>query len=137
MSKDILIWARIDASYQEKNIKNILKKGSKLGFTYYKFILGEMNVGSEPLSIDAATQSVLAGDPDGGLHCLTIQIQDTYATLHFLNNEILSVMLSGLSHLWSKTFVDGSEDIDVARYAKMLLDLVSDFKILEMHIEKD
>lgn len=135
MSKDHSIWTTVNASYGEYSIKHIIEHGSKLGFLYYKFILGTMNVASEPLTIDQATKSVLLGDSEGGLHCLTVQIKDTYATLHFLDECNLSVMLSGLSQLWSQKFLDGEEDIDIARYAKTLLDLVEGFKILKFEVE--
>lgn len=137
MSKDLSIWATVSATYEERNIKHILENGSKLGIQYYKFILGEMNVASKPLAIEQATKDVILGDPEGGLHCLTVQIKDTYATLHFLDEGNLSIMFSGLSILWAQKYLDGEEDIDVARYAKVLLELVEGFKILEFRVEEN
>ncbi len=138
MSLSYSILTRIDAKYNSKNIKSILNKGHEHHFIYYQFVLGEMNIASPELSPEEATNSVIRGLPEDDMHCLTVQILNTYATLHFWNNGTqMVIMLSGLSQIWSKIFEDGNEDIDVARYAKALLDLVSDFKILEMHIEKN
>lgn len=138
MSLGYSITVIIDAKYNNQNILHLLKKGHEHNFTYHQFILGETNIHTPSLSSEDATNSVLHGLPEDNLHCLTLQIQNTHAILHFLDDGVhMMIMLSGLSHLWSKKFIDGYEDIDIARYTKALLDLVSDFRILEMRIEKD
>lgn len=137
MSLGYSVVAKLNANYQESHIRDILRRGAELGIGYHDFSLGLMSYSSPELEINEATRLVLKGAPDD-LHCLTISVQETYATLHFLNDEgYLLIMFSGLSHLWSKKYFDGDEGIDIARYVKTLLDLVDNFRVLELRVEKD
>jgi hypothetical protein len=138
MSLGYSIVIKVDTKYNYQSIIQLLIKGAEHKFVYYKFILGETNIHSSALSSESAADSIIQGLPEDDLHCLSVQIQNTYATLHLWDDGVhMMVMLSGLSDNWSKVFTDETKDIDVARYTKELLNLIEDFRILEMHIEKD
>ena len=133
------ITAKLDAYYDSNNIEFILNKGITIGLRYSEFILGKIDYSSAPyLSLNKALEAVIQGISDSSLHCLVVKFQETFATLHFVNDgKYLLIMFSGMSFLWSKKYSNGKEDIDIARYTRLLLDLVDDFKILELHVEKD
>jgi len=128
---------KIDALYGKEAIRKILMVGKKLGFIYRKFELGNSDLSLPSLAVEEAVESVFDSVRVNKMACLFLQIQDTYLALHFLDFEKLGIMFSSLSDNWSKVFTNGTEDIDVARYTKELLNLIEDFRILEMHIEKD
>lgn len=135
MSRTYLISTRLDAEFNESNIQAVLERGLPESLIYYKY----MDEDGTPLNINEATDSAFKGDKDWDVNTLAIKVEDTYAKLIFSmdKNNMMNVMLSGLSHLWFRKFKNGDEDIDVARYAKVLLNLTQDFKILEMNIDKD
>ncbi len=137
MSRTYSLDTKIDTSFNSDSVSKILKTGETLGFIYREFTINGSDPSLPKLTPMEAMGAVFLNKKENAMACIFLQIEDTYLTLHFLDSEKLIVMFSGLSQIWSKTFEDGDEDIDVARYAKALLDLVSDFKILEMHIEKD
>ena len=51
-------------------------------------------------------------------------------------NNRLTAMITGISYENLKAFKDGSEDIGIAKYAKLLFDATQDFRILSMNIER-
>lgn len=138
MSLGYAVFVELDVPYNVSTVKFLLKKGADLGFIYYQFILGKMNLDSDPLDIDMATESVMIGDSENGLNCLTIRINDTCATLHLWESgENIKMMFTDLCYDWSKTYHDKEFDLDVGRYGKLMLNLVSDFKIKKMEIRND
>lgn len=137
MSVSYSIFAMLDAEKDRESIEKILEKGHRQGWIYYKFILGKWNVDSEPLTLKEAVDAILE-DIEHGLHCLDVQIKDTYATFFFVKKGYsrLALMIGSLSPVWSRKFND-EEEIDIPRYTKAFLDLIDDFQILELQVEKD
>lgn len=137
MSLGYDVFVKVKKDYNRQNIKDILDKGKQIGFVYYKYISIPLEIYSLPLSIDDAVNNVMEENEDG-LQCLTVQINSTYSTLHIMDYGYLSLMLANFYYPWLKKFEEeNDQDVDIGRYAKVMLDLVSDFKIIEMKIEKD
>lgn len=132
MSREYRISVEIDAKFTQDNIGKILSRGSCIGFVYYKFL----TYSGEPLNLQQATLFSYKGDQDYEVRSITINFKDTYADLTFSSNENILITVSGLSDLWSKDFKENETDIDVARYIKILLDLIYDFRIISMVVEK-
>lgn len=138
MSLGYSISTSIDLIYIEKSIESILAKGLQLGFNYYEYSLGMVEVNGPSLNIKEALHSILIDKTQSKLYCIVVQYNDTYFTMDFISqNGNILLMFSDFTYPWLKKFDDGEDDIDIGRYAKILLDLVQDFKILEMKIEKD
>lgn len=136
MSLGYDISIKLKQSYNNQSVQEVLARGSSLGFVYYKYTWGTLNIDLSPMNIQEAAANVMKENEDG-LQCLTLQINDTYATLHIRNDfGYLSLMLTTFYYPWTREYEDGL-DVDIGRYAKVMLDLVSDFKIIEMKIEKD
>ena len=131
--------AKIDLGYNKKSIRIILEKGFKKGFYYSEFILGKIDYADSPLlTLDQAVESVWKGNAGSGLHCIIIRAENTFAIEHFIDEEIyITVMITGFSYPWLKKFQNGKEDINIARYTRLLLDIIDDFRILELHVDKN
>lgn len=134
MSLGYSIDVNINAPFNEENVKSILERGTERHFIYYKFMVYE----GKKLNLSDATRLVFDGDPDYDVHCLSTKIENEYINLHFINSGgLITVMISGISHDATKKFKNDIEDIDVAKYAKILLDITQNFQILSINIEKD
>lgn len=134
MSRRYSIIIQLDASYNRETIENILAKGLKLKMEYNKF----MDCGGQLLDVKSAADWCLEEDNGFDVHCLEAKIAGIYTHLHFINQSgDVRVMLSGISCERLKQFKNGAEDIDIASYAKVMIDLIDDYRILEMKIEKD
>ena len=134
MSWNYSITIRIDAPYTEGVIQDILEKAPKLDIICYK----HMDEEGIPLNAKDAAHSVFQAANDSEIHCVDAKVQGIYVALHFIENYgQVTVMFSGISYERIKKFKYDHEDIDIAFYAKTLLDLTQDFRILEMHINKD
>ena len=116
-------------------MQNILAKGKGLDMIYDKF----MDYEGKRLESMIAANWCLEQNADLDPHSLTTKIEGIYTNLHFINRGgDTTVMLSGISLERLKQFPYGvADDIDIGHYAKIMLDLVSDFKISKMYIEKD
>jgi hypothetical protein len=90
----------------------------------------------EPLNLQQATLFPFKGDQDYDVRSITVNFDDTYADLTFSNTKNISITFSGLSHLCLKVFKQNETDIDIVRYVKILLDLIYDFRIISMAVEK-
>lgn len=130
------ISAKLNQRYNIGNLHQILKKGFQLNFCYSKYITGN-EAEFQNLNIEQASELIIKGDHDD-LHRVNVKILDTYATLHILNDERhMIILFDNFSYPWMKKFEDGSEDIDIIKYAKVFLNLIEDYEILEMRINKD
>jgi hypothetical protein len=133
MSARYSIAIDLDAPYDTEVVQNILAKGMGLDVIYYKF----MDYEGRRLNPTTAANWCLEQNKDLDPHCLTTKIEGIYTNLHFINRGgYVTVMLSGISFERLKQFSYEIEDIDIGRYAKIMLDLVSDFRISRMYIEK-
>jgi hypothetical protein len=137
MSLGYSITTIIDVVYIPKNIESVLVKGLELGFSYYEYSLGMIEINGPSLSIKEALHSILDDKTKSKLYCIVAKVNDTYTTIDFIaQNGNLLLMFSDFTYPWLKKF-DGTDEIDIGRYAKIMLDLVQDYKILHMSIEKN
>lgn len=136
MSKHYIISAMLDVGKNSESIEKILNKGHNQGWIYFKFIPDIWNIGFEkPLTAKQAAVSIFEKNKYD-LYCLTVQIKDTYATLHYLPDyPSLVLMIGELSDNWSRKF-DGVDEIDIPRYTKVFVELIEDFQILELEVEQ-
>ena len=119
-------------------IKLIIQQGRTLGFNYHTYILGEININSRSLDDQEALDAIMLGYDDCQMYCITAALEDTFFNLHFINeNGRLLIMFHGFSIIWSKKYFGAIEDIDIQRYAHVMLELVNNFKILTMEISQD
>lgn len=133
MSQRYSIIIGLDAPYNEETIRSVLEKGLHFDIKYRKF----MDYGGQLLDIKEAIKWCLEED-EIDVHCLATQINGIYTNLHFMNVDgSVRIILSDISYERLKLFKNGAEDIDIASYAKTMIDLVDDYRILEMKIEKD
>jgi hypothetical protein len=138
MSLGYSIAATLQENFLENTIKNILEKGASLGFVYYRYLLGNLNIGDIPLNVDDALIAIYEGYKEADMYCITIAVEKTYFNLNFIeDNNKLIVMLPSLNALWSRKYKNNEFDIDIERYVKIFLGLVHDYKILDMHVEYD
>lgn len=132
MSWKYSITIKLDAAFIDETIKTILCHGSSY-VVYYKF----GNEEGYKLSPEEATQWILS-QHDINFHTLLAKINGIYTDLNFLNhNGLITILLSGISHENLKKFKYDHEDIDIASYIKILLDLTQDFRILALDVRKD
>lgn len=133
MSQRYSIVIKLDVPRDETSVQIMLARGLCLDMIYYKF----MDYDGKSLNPKEAAFWCLEDNDDFNPHCLTTKIGGINTNLHFISTDgDVMVMLSGISHEKLKHFKYGSDDIDIGRYAKIMLDLVQDYKILEMRIEK-
>lgn len=132
------ITTTINLPFDLQNIKLILKKGLSLGFTYHELIVknGE-KCELRDLSIDNILHLIQHALINNDVYTIRISNIISSDIIFFSNEGFLSLMLLGMSPEQSKKYLDGEIDIDIHHYAHVLLNLVDEFKILDMKIEND
>jgi hypothetical protein len=138
MSLGYSVTVRISMNYAEQNIYLIMKNGiSKFNFKYYLIDYIKLNCIGRELNLEEAVEVLINGTPDETLNCIVAKYQDTHFFLHFINEHYyLTIMFSTFFNPWVRSY-DGGEDVDISRYISLMLDLVEDYKILELKAEKD
>lgn len=136
MSLTYTIFAMLDAEKNSKTIEKILTKGHLQGWIYFKYASGICHTDFEnPLTLKQAAASIIEKNEDD-LFCLVVQIKDTYLILHYVPGyPKLALMIGGLSTNWSRKF-DDVDEIDIPRYTKGFVELIENFQILELEVEK-
>jgi hypothetical protein len=137
MSLGYSIAATLQADFTEKNIKNILEQGSRIGCVYYKYVLGELNTYTDPLNTDEAVLEIYKAYEETEMYCITVEIDKTCFNLLFLNHVSLIVMIPSLNDSWSRMYADNRKDVDIERYMETFLKFVHDHMILELRVERD
>jgi hypothetical protein len=141
MSRVYSIVTVIDLEFNKDNIKKILLKGERLGFKYYE---SNFNLINQPeklkkFSVDQANEyvsTIIKDDPNG----LEVQIENMFFSFFFYKKfDEIKLHFFGFDYLpWMKTFKpNGEEDIDINKYLKLMLDLVEEYRLLELKIEKN
>lgn len=138
MSLGYSIAATLHEDFSKENIQHILETGKSLGFIYYKYISGDLNIYSIPLSIEDAFTAIQEGYKKVDMYCITVEIEKTYFNLNFIDeNNRLVVMFPGLNDLWSRSYKNKEFGIDIERYLKVFLGLVHDYQIENLSVEYD
>lgn len=134
MSREYKIIVSISAEYSHENIKTVLERGLNCNLSYHKF----MDYSDRSLSSEEAADYLLEQINEDNMHCLTIRICNVFANLYFFGGENrTNVMLSSISYEFLKKFKNSNQNINIAEYAKVLLDITQDFEIESMSIEQD
>lgn len=129
MANDYRITMLLNCKFNSENIRQLLERGAELNLEYYKF----MHYEGKQLNPVNATSTLLEDE----LHCLTTKINNVYTNLHCISDsDYTLIMISSISHEKLKNFKNSAHDIDIAAYARILLDVTQDFQIISMTIEK-
>lgn len=126
------VYALIDVSYNENNVRHILKKGEELGFTYEdEDARWERRI--MPLNIDESLLYILNKE----LPFLWVNYKETVFDIMIQNRDTrISIIFDSFGEGWKKRFLyQNKDDFYLQMYAKLMLDLVDDFKIIEFNVE--
>lgn len=136
MGREYSIIIDLDLQYDELNIQLLISKGIQQGLMFHKFIWDNPLDTIMPIDANESAKAIIEGD--NGMHNINLQIKNTFTSLSFINRGMnLAIMMTNFNYPWLKKFDnDNGQDVDIGRYAKVMLDFVSDFIILEMRIEK-
>lgn len=138
MSETYSVSVMLNAVLNEKNLTYILSRGTeKLHFKYFEVQYENEGLLGNQLSVKEATDYIIAQIPFDEA-CIFIKINESFFFLRFLKEvSALTFMFSGFFYPFEKYFTQSDfEDVDVAEYAKLMLQLVSDYHILHFEIEK-
>jgi len=142
MSQVYSISAVIDLKFTERNIFAVLLKGITLGLRYYEpNFRTDDPFNLQELSLDQAVVSastILAND----INVLEARLENTFFSMYCIKNaQRIEITFSGFNYFpWMRKFKyddEYDEDLDIPRYLKLMLDLIEDYKILELHVQKD
>ncbi len=135
----------IDLDFNIQNIKLLLDKGQQQGYQYARAVLIEKMPDDEairfnllPLTIEDILIGLETAYKKNDIFRITVCMGGASTGISFgSSNKKLSVGFFGVSNGWSVTNVWGEEDVNIQRYALTLLDLVKDYKLLNICIAKD
>lgn len=136
MALEYFLDACIDTYLNRESIEYILKKGAHLGMKYYAVNQGYDAFKRYNLDINEIVSKEFSHELENKL--IPVQFKDTFFIMHFINDIIATrIIFTSLSPNWSKTFPDGTNDLDMARYIRLMLDLINDYKIRSFVAEKE
>ncbi len=128
----------IELDYSPENIKEILLKGKALGFIYRKIGLNELDHNSGTIiSVEDVVIEITEAKRNVGE--ILIECKGTFFNLYMFNNiNQIQLVFNLFRYPWFRK-QDGKEttDLDLARYANSMANLIEDYKIIEFIIEKD
>ena len=140
MSLGYSIDAIIELKYTENNIKKILESAKKIGFKLITPLEGDPEKGLE-LDLEAALKVILNKTNAKELSIITLKVGDSFFDLHFMDRININLMFYNFKYPFYRTykvdFGELSEDLDVHKYVRIMLDLVADYKILKLQVDKD
>ena len=139
MSLGYSVGCRIRLFPSEENIKTVLKVGkNKLMLIYNEIDFNKNGYYGKELSIAESANALLAGTPEPGMQSILAIYQDTHFcfTVYGYDKEFISIQLCAIFDSWNKSF-NGKEEVDIARYAKLILDLVEGMELYDFYIEDD
>jgi len=128
----------IEAEYNERTIRAVLKKGEELGFIYYDNDAQLTDKGYPRIGLEQAVNKVLVESrqkTDGGPNAYT-NIGETICFLWFFRteNNNVKVSMGGFGVPKRKDF-EYFYTIDYAFYMRLLLKICSDFTVLHVETE--
>lgn len=134
MSVDYSVFCNLNLKYNDDNIKKILSKGEKLGMQYYTSTFGCIPAENDiQLYTNTAIEEFKKDPP-----IIRVVYQETLLSFGIFKNSDnrISIMFPSLGCGWSKIFQDGTEDLDMDRYSRLMLDLIDDYQIESFVVEK-
>ena len=140
MSLGYLITTQLDIIYNKENIQKTIEVGTKnLYFKYYQIDYSSMNCTGKLLSINETVNYIYLSKFDPTMNIVLVEVEKSYFFLSFSQDYVhLTISFFNFFLPWSKKFIDDdTPDIDIARYIKLMLDLTSQYKILNLKVEKD
>ncbi len=116
--------AYLDFEYSRENVRTIMRKGALMGFFYVK--------DEKPMSPDEAADHVINFD----LHYCDVFFQDTVFALFLSDGEFgFYVSMALFGGWWEKRYQGQNKyDHDMYRYGRLLLELISDYKMNQFSI---
>jgi hypothetical protein len=137
VKQDYMVLVELKAKYEINTIIDILAQGAALGFVYYDYILAMSNEEAPILNVEQAAEKVLTGQPrEKNFNSIYIKYEDTNFIMFFYPKEdLLEVMICAFGYAWEKSFIHSYYNVDLARYTRLLLKVVNDFKIVRLQIE--
>ena len=132
MSQSYSVYSLIDVSYSKEVVENILVKGQALGFVYEDNFL-KLKIGIAPLNLTEAVNFTVSSE----LPSIFVDYQDTnFSLLIYDGKPNTSIMFLSFGEGWKKKYVNQSDEgYEMHRYAKLMLDLIEDFKIIEFKLD--
>ena len=132
MSQSYSVYSLIDVSYSKEVVENILVKGQALGFVYEDNFL-KLKIGIAPLNLTEAVNFTVSSE----LPSIFVDYQDTnFSLLIYDGKPYTSIMFLSFGEGWKKKYVNQSDEgYEMHRYAKLMLDLIEDFKIIEFKLD--
>ena len=86
MNLEYAISAKLNISYNQDNVFNVLEQGSKIGFSYYFTNLEELDsMLLKPAHIQSALVAIMEGFPEDVMNVTTTaRYEDTFVNLYFM-----------------------------------------------------
>lgn len=139
MSKTYFIDLEIDACHSTETIKKILQEGESLGCTYFLPNFFEVDPSTlQKLSVGEATNIIALGKKvsDDMIQFIVIKKMNTFFYLFILPTPLhTEISITHFLYPLLRNF-DDDEDIDIAHYIKILLDISRKFKVLNLNVYK-
>lgn len=139
MSLGYAISTVIDLQYNPINIQKILEKGAYLEFLYYTFTFEDVDLSKKiPLSLEVAASLIFNGIPDQ-MHCVFAQKQEMYFNLYILKeSDNTTIVFHGFKNAWYRAQSNPEDyDLDLVRYTRLMLDLIEEYRLIELEVKKD
>lgn len=140
MSQKYYIDCYIDLNYSLTNIQDILQKGTNLGLRYLQPDFDEFDPSKlKSLKSGEATNIIYNGitNDDNLIKFIVVNKDKTYFNLHITNKTAqILISIGFIFPAIIKTFKNNIEDVNIAEYAKIILTLTNDYRILSFIIDK-
>ena len=126
--------------YNQKNIELFLQRGVRnLGFIYFKIDYTNLDALGSVINTSQALELINKGYPDEIMHCVIAKHLNSHFFLHFINDSNnITIMFSGFFNPATKTDnYTQEEDINISMYMRLMLDLVDEYRIMQLNVEKN
>lgn len=124
-SVNVVLWQ----NYSQEMVYKILEKGQHLGFKYEIHNQNDFKA----ISLNGALNFFLEAE----LPYLLVTYENTSFAMGIIKSGLsLHVSFIHFGEGWKKNYLNENEqEFDIQRYAKLMLDLIGDYKIFEFKIE--
>jgi len=139
MSLGHCISANLNLSCTRENLHQILNNAKKIGSSFFLTNIDELDPGNyKQINMDEAIEALYAGIPDPDMHVITLKHESIFINLSAIrhSDKTMTIMFTNFKYPWLLSSWEEYK-LDISRYIKFFLELIGNYQILEMHIEKD
>lgn len=139
MSQRYYINFQLNLNYNLSNIKEIIEKGSSLGFIYLQPSFVEFDPSRlQKLTTSEAVETIYKGRmvDDDIINFVKVNQNETCFHFHITNEGTMMISIGFIFPAILKTFNNNIEDVDIAYYARILFELAPGCRILSFVIAK-